>query len=161
MNELKKLDLNSKNFIANGKVYIIETGLSIERYSMYEQLQIELGYGVSFDEMTQKWKDAYNAAQNAKLADVAVIAYNTLNGIQQVYDRQPLVLKMCALFINEESEDRRVITTDMIIQKIEDWQEEGLEIGPFFQLAIGIIPGFADHYKQLTQTSSEAIKNNE
>ncbi|WP_343320198.1 hypothetical protein [Sphingobacterium multivorum] len=136
--KLKQLNIQEKSFKANGKTYHIEAGdLSIERWSKYEEFTLELQYGVSQSEMFKNWKKVTELANELKFADIAVMANNMQNGIMGVFNRQIVALKICALFINEEKEDRGVISDDIIDQKIEDWRKEGFSVGPFFQLALG------------------------
>lgn len=134
---LKSIDIQQKSFKANGKTYYIEPGdIAIERYAKYEELSLELQYGVSQAEMFANWKQVTQLANELKFSDIAVLANNMQNGLVQLMDRQNTALKMCALFINEEQEDRGRISDDMISNKINDWQEEGYTVGPFFQLAL-------------------------
>ena len=136
--ELKQINTQEKSFRANGKTYFIEAGdISIERWSKYEEFTLELQYGVSQTEMFKNWKKVTELANELKFADIAVLANNMQNGIMGIFDRQIVALKICALFINEEKEDRGIISDDIINQKIEDWRKEGFSVGPFFQLALG------------------------
>ncbi len=136
--KLKVLDIQEKSFKANGRTYLIEAGdISIERWSKYEEFTLELQYGVSQTEMFKNWKKVTQLANELKFADIAVMANNMQNGIMGIFDRQIVALKICALFINEEKEDRGVISDDIINRKIEDWRKEGFSVGPFFQLALG------------------------
>ncbi|GEM67558.1 hypothetical protein SMI01S_11640 [Sphingobacterium mizutaii NBRC 14946 = DSM 11724] len=136
--KLKHLNIQDKTFKANGKNYQIETGdISIERWSKYEEFTLELQYGVSQTEMFQNWMKVTQLANELKFTDIAVLANNMQNGLMNVFDRQIVALKICALFINEEKENRGIISDDIINNKINDWSEEGFSIGPFFQLALG------------------------
>jgi hypothetical protein len=155
--ELKKLPIEEGRFTANGRTYVIETGFSIERYAMYQRFQIEAGFGVTFEEMLKNWEKVTNYANQLRFADIAVLAHNMQRGVIKVSEREPVLLKMCALFINEELEDRRTITDDVISRKINDWKEEGYDITSFFTLALNTINGFIENWKKLTQ----AISNNE
>lgn len=149
--ELKKLPIEEGRFMANGKLYVIETGFSIERYAMYQRYQLEAGYGVTFEEMLHNWEKVIDYANKLKFTDIAVLSHNMLKGVTKIADREPVLLKMCALFINAENEDRRTITDDMISVKINDWKEEGFDIRGFFTLALNTINGFIDSWVKLTQ----------
>lgn len=153
-NKLKTLDLTKKTFTANGKIYYIESGMSIERYFMYEMLQIELGYQVSFKSMFDNLTRMYDLLNKMKFADSAVIVHNLLTGIKDIEKRRIPALQMCALFVNEENEDRKVITDEMVERKIADWEAEGLDIIPFFQLATSSMPGFSVAYNGVSQIIS-------
>ncbi len=150
---LKKIDLQAGSFEANGKKYLIETTLSIGRYRKYEEIEIETGYGRSFKDLYDNVRQAYDDLNKSKPADASVKLYNLINGITDPKKKEPFVLRYCALFMNTEEEERASITDDQIQAKISDWQQEGLDIDPFFQFAIHSLPGFLDRYKKLTATS--------
>lgn len=145
----KKLDLTQPSFEANGKKYLIESTLSIERYAMYQDIEIESGFGMSFKDLFNNQKKAYELLNQGKMADAAVLLYNNMQGFAKLEQKEPFILKYCALFINEEHEDRTIISEDMITNKIQDWRKEGYEIQPFFTLAMSSIVGY-----------TEALKNN-
>lgn len=155
--ELKTINLNEKSFKANGKEYFIESGLSFKRYRMYQMSQIECGYDVSFKTMFETLKKAYENLDKMKLAQSAVLIHNLLEGIAKVEERKIPVLSMCALFINEKDEDRTIITDEMVDRKIADWEAEGLEIHPFFQLALSSIQNFSNAWQEISRSISEQI----
>lgn len=157
--ELKKIDLSAKQFEANGKKYFIETELSIDRYSKYEQMEIELGFGRQFSEVFDVARAAMDDINKHRQGEAYVKLYNLINGVQQLNNKKQPVFRMCALFINAEDEDRKIITEDMINSKIEDWRVEGLDYAPFFSFAITSLQGFKERYRKLTETTSkEAAK---
>ncbi|MGG5503228.1 hypothetical protein ACPDHQ_07330, partial [Myroides odoratimimus] len=70
------------------------------------------------------------------------------------------VLRYCALFINEEKEDRRIINDQMIQSKINDWQEGGVDMNSFFLLLLSLVKGGKEEFKKYIQnTSSQNQKN--
>lgn len=152
---LKELDLTQKKFTANGKTYHIRKSMSFDRYRMYEKLQIEVGYGANFKQIYDNVKAAYDLVNKSEFANTAVKLHNILAGIKTIESRQIPALRICALFINADGEDEKVITEDMIDEKIADWEAEGYDIFPFFQLAINSIPDFSLAYKVLSQIHSQ------
>lgn len=150
---LKRLDLTATSFEANGKIYHLEKTMSIERYAFFQRLELELSYNLSFKQMFDSLAEVYELLNAGKLADASVRVYNTMRGFAVLEEKEPYVLKYCALFINETGEDRRVITEDMITAKIEDWQKEGLAIQDFLALALHSIPGYISAYTKATQTT--------
>lgn len=157
--ELKQIDIQNKSFQANGKTYVIETGdISIDRWAKYEELCLEMQYGTDQVAMFQKWKQVTELANELKFSDIAVLAYNMQNGMVQVMSREPVALKLCALFINEENENRAVITDDMISKKIKDWREEGYSVGPFFQLALVFSKLTQETFNIVTEESLKRIE---
>lgn len=149
--EIKKIDLSARQFEANGKKYFIESSLSIERYAKYEEIETELGFGRGFAQVFDEVRAAMDDINKQKQGDAYVKLYNLVNGVQQLEIKKPSVFRFCALFINEENEDRATITDDVINQKINDWQAEGLDYEPFFSFAINSLSGFKDRYRKLIQ----------
>lgn len=149
--QLSRIDFTAGRFEANGKIYIIENQFCIDRWIMKEELEMELGFGANYREMMANWENVYDLANNQRFADIAVSAYNAIKGIEKVSQREPLILKFCALFCNTEDEDRTVINEDMITSKINDWKAGGIAIGDFFTLAANTIPTFIENYKKATQ----------
>lgn len=153
-NLLTRIDFEAKKLtLRNGKVFKIEPELSIQRWSRLQDLQIEAGFGVTFEDMLKNLRQIYDAANAQRMADAAVIAYNTMNGIKKIADREPVILKMCAIFMNEAEEDRKEITDSMISKKIEAWTEDGVSMDDFFALALNTLKGFIEAYKNDTLTS--------
>lgn len=160
MKELKKINIEDGKFSANGKTYLIETSMSISRYVFYEKIEAELGYGRSFSEIYDGIMAAMNDINAQAQGEAYVKLYNIANGIRQIERKKPHVLRYCALFINEENEDRGTINEDMINAKINDWEKEGIDYAPFFEFALISLPGFRERYKRLTPNSSKEISNN-
>jgi hypothetical protein len=154
-NELKRLDLSKPSFQAGGKTYHIESTMSIERYSLFQQFELELGYNLSFKQMFDSLTDIYELLNKQKFADAAVLTYNTMKGFTKLEEKEPYVLRYCALFMNTDDEDRRMISEDQITQKIQDWQEEGYAIQDFLAFALNSIPSFIESYRSATQSISE------
>lgn len=152
---LRVIDLNAGSFIANGTEYFIEKSISQERFMMYQKLQIELTYQTGFAGMYKALQNLYELLNKQKFADCAVIAHNALNGIKTTEDRRIPALEMAALFVNEKTEDRKIINQDMVDKKLKDWETEGLDVAPFFQLAISSIAGFKEIYSELIRSSLE------
>ena len=153
--ELKRLDFKEGRFIANGKTYVIESMFTPQRWAMYQKIQIEAAYGVTFKVLYENINFAFRALNAGQVADVAVTLHNIMNGITKIEQREPDMLRMCALFINTPDEDRGVITDDQITEKIRDWEVSGYAIQDFFTLALNTIRGFVDVYKNLVEETNE------
>lgn len=160
MNELKQIPMKG-SFQANGKTYYIEEKLSIDRWLMMNDLQIQLGFGAEYQEMQQKWFDVIDLGNKLKFSDIVIIAHNMVNGISKVYDRHPMILKFCALYMNTEDEDRGIITDDMINAKIDDWRLEGLGMDGFFIFSLSIANGLAENLQKVTPNVLDLIQGKE
>lgn len=154
MTKLKKPEEGATEFEANGVKYFIEQSLSFDRYKMYQRLQIECGYDVSFYAMFENLKKLYELQNQGKLADAAVMTHNMISGITNIDKREIPVLTMCTLFINTEDEDRKEITQELVDKKIKDWRQEGIAIEYFFTVAIATMKNFMVAYSEVSQLSS-------
>lgn len=153
MKELKRLDLSKQSFEANGTTYYIESGLSIERFCEYQILEKEAGFGLSFKKIFDNLKDLHKLMNEVKFVEAAVKLDNLMRGVAKLEEREPTLLKMCALFINTEDEDRTTINNDMIVKKIEDWKQE-YDVRDFFRLALNTVDGFLEIYANATRIIS-------
>ena len=151
--ELKTIDFNKKEFIANGQKYIISDKISIRRYAEYQKLMPRLTYGLGFDEIFKSLKNAYAHLNKQNFADSAVIIHNIMNGISNVEESSRIhpALKMAALFVNREGEDTKVYDEELMTKKIEDWTEEGYNVSDFFTLSLSSINGFREAYSESIQ----------
>lgn len=155
--ELKRLDLTKTSFEANGITYHIETALSIERFCEYQILEKEAGMGLSFKKLFEGLKDLWELMNNIQFAEAAVKLDNMMRGIAKLEEREPTLLKICALFINAEGEDKTKINGDMITKKINDWKTE-YDVKDFFTLALNTVDGFLEIYANATQIISGSKK---
>lgn len=156
---LKTIDIKTKSFTANGVEYFIEMGgISMARFIEYEKLQVELGYGVTFIQLYEAIKESYELTNKQRFADLAVKLYNILQGIKTFEQRRVPAFELCALFINAKDEKREIITADMIAKKLADWEVEGLDAVPFFQLAVSSLQNFSTAYNVAIQIASELEK---
>lgn len=151
-------------FEANGNKYVIEDKLSIMRSIEASKLEFEL-----FDLNTRTVKNELISAYNdlngsnkektVKFADGAVKIHNLVNKIEKNLSFKDVpVLRYCALYINKEGEDRRTIDDERIEQKINDWQEAGLEMSGFFLLVLSVLPGVKKDFSKFMDDILEAKK---
>lgn len=152
--ELKRIDFESGRFIANNTLYQIEQSLTIERYCELQVLEKELGYGVNFKQMYERFQKVYDLINKQKFADAAVHINDFMRGLAQVQEREPVVLKICALFINYEGEDRTAFSQDMYTKKLGDWKAEGIDMRDFFRVASGSVAGYLEVYNSITRIIS-------
>lgn len=150
---IKQLDHNAKSFVANGKMYFIERELSADRWIKQNELETELGFGMSTKELRDNMVKIYNLTNDrgGRLGDIARISYDSANGIAKMLERQPHILKFCALFMNTADEDRKTINDDQIAIKCEDIRKEGFGIDGFFVFALSLMSNLAADYKKVTQ----------
>lgn len=122
------MEVISPNISANsftsgsGRKYIVYPSLTVERFSVFEKLQIEMEYGVSLSAFRSEAEAAYDLLNKAKPADAAVKIYNLKTGVSRIENDQPHPLLMiCSLFICEETEDQSKWNEAEAAEKVADW----------------------------------------
>lgn len=122
-------------------------------------MQPRLTYGVEFDQMNKAHAKAFAALNDRKFADAAVIIHNLMTGIKDVTDDKRIHpgLLMAALVINREGEDVTDYDYQLQVEKIQDWEKEGLNILDFFRFALQSITGFRETYTLFIREQAEQI----
>jgi len=157
---LRDLEPDTQEFIANGKQYRVYSSVSIDRWEQYELLQIEAGLGRTFDQLVGTLRDALQmcnevASGKPVFADLAIMLRDQLVGLTLIDERRtPAILKLCTLFINREGEDVRYIDEGLMQSKIDDWRKEGISVRFFFGFALRSIPGFFEAFTELSRSIS-------
>ena len=150
---------NSTSFEANGKTYHIERKLSIDRKIMVDKLMVELGAGFPISEVFTRCKEAYEKANNGRMADAAVILHNIMSGISNWNRNEDTVMKIAALFINETNEDRPFITEEQIAAKITDWRQEGIAHDFFLALVHQLLRPLIEAWRSISASTSTEEQN--
>lgn len=161
---VKSFNVKDKVFMANGRKYYMSEKISVRRFREYEKLVPLLTYGMGFNEIFSALKKAYAAANEKRFADVAVMLHNIMSGIKDADDEKRFhpALLVCALVINREGEDPGAYDESVQIEKIEDWQKEGLNMLDFFTLALTSINGFRETYLQyIAQQAKDLIEKSD
>lgn len=157
--EIKSI-IGKKEFEANGRKYTIMDKISINRWIIYEKLQPRVTFGLGFEEMYANCIKAYQYLNQQKFADAAVVMHNMANGIKSATDekRAHPVLLMASLFVVRDNEDLKVYDEKLALEKIEDWQAEGLNMADFFSLSLSSIRGFRETLLRSTQEELKKIE---
>lgn len=156
MPQIRTLDLKQKSFKGiSGTEYFIEDNLAVKRWRKYLKLQNKLGWGVTFEELFNKVKQAFQLLDESKPRPVSAgtILYNIMERVKEVEDEShvPEIIQMCALFMNTKDEDRTDISEQMIKAKEEDWSD--ISVQSFFLYALSTIPNFIPIYNSITQNT--------
>ena len=152
--QVKRIDMESGVFTANGHIYRIEALLSMERYAEYQALEKELIYGMDSKAMFAELRILWNNLDKQQFAASSVKVYDMMKAVQLVQTRESTAIKMCTLFINRDDEDRTKIDTAIMTAKINDWKEEGIAAQDFFVLASSSINGFRELSETITRIVS-------
>lgn len=159
---LKKIAPDAKEFMANGRRYRVVSSLTVSRYEDFELLQLEVGIGRSFEAIQQSINHAYRLCNRVVkgeevFAELAIVLRDMSIGAALAGTKTPhAVLKMCALFLVRDEEDLSRCPNELIEDKINDWREEGIDMGYFFTFALLTIPGFLQAYKSASRATSSA-----
>ena len=157
---LKKIPPDAKEFTANGNRYRVVSSLTVSRYEDFELFQLEVAIGRSFESIQQSINHAYRLCNRVVkgeevFADLAIVLRDLSIGATLAGTRTPhAVLKMCALFLVRDEEDLRSCPNELIEDKINDWREEGIDMGYFFTFALLTIPGFLAAYRSASRDTS-------
>lgn len=149
--ELKRIDLTKPSFYANGIKYNIESSLSIERFCEYQLLEKEAGFNMSFKSLFDNLLELHGLMNSVKFVEAAVLLDNMMRGVAKLEEREPVMLRLCTLFINTDDEDRTIINNDLMVKKIEDWKKE-YDVRDFFTLALNTVDGFLGIYENVSQS---------
>lgn len=157
----QKLEVGTKSFMANGKKYIVSETISIARFKQYEKLVPRLTFGLDFNQLFANLKTAFEALNKQQFANSAIILHNLMNGISKVEDdnRVNPALLMASLMINREDEDVSVYNENIALDKINDWQVEGLDMMGFFQFSLSCINGFKETLTKYTQEQANILSS--
>lgn len=134
--EVKRLPDNVKTFEANGRKYVVHTGLTVSAFQKLEELRLELEAGNSVPDMVKMMQQAYGKMNEGKMADAAVIMYNAINVTERIIEgRPPLWLLELTLFVRPEGSDVTKWDEGEAMGWIQDWENEGYDTSDFFALA--------------------------
>ena len=160
--EIKRIDFTKDVIPANGKEYKIISELPIARFKQLDEMEVEFFYGFDMKGMFDKLKESFDYLNKNKIADASVRIHNLMKGIADKVDkREPVMLRMCSLFLVTEDEDITTWSDELCKQKVEDWQKEGYAMSDFFSLVATLLPGYLQSYEEVTQNTSQKTQEKE
>lgn len=147
MIKLTQVTPDQLSFKANGRTYLVESSLSIERYRIYEELSHLVAFGSNIEKTAEKFKKINDALSGpdviGAIKEVHELSTNAFYGMgRNLAKRENEILLFCTLFINREEEDRRRWDEALAKEKINDWEEAGISIDSFFLFATKQISGY-------------------
>lgn len=147
---LVELPDHAREFVANGRRYVVRETVAAWRFLLLEQFNTEFtltgGIATIFSDLVEQRA----ALDKIKFSDVAVINNRLLNGIAKLDEKLNYAFQVCTLFISTDGEDLRKWDQPLADQKIEDWNEAGLDAGFFLRFAVRSVPGFIAAYKSVS-----------
>lgn len=153
--DIKTINLKEKEFMANGKKYRFLDKISVARYKEYEKLQVIIALGATPKQIFDNIKKSFSLLNKPSPEPVSagIILHNIMSAIADLNDPKRVhpALLMATLFIAREGEDLRVFNMDEALDKINDWEEEGLDMTGFITVSLSTIQGLRDTLKEFTQ----------
>jgi hypothetical protein len=157
--DLKQLDLNASEFEAKGIKNYVKSSLSVERYRIFEKLQVEFGYGRSFEDFHKQLEKSVELANKGKSLEAWNIVFNLKDGVGKSLEKSahPAML-ICSLFIVWEDEDLTTWDEQKAEEKIKTWNDEGFDMNGFFRLAANLVSGYIEILESIFQNTSKLEK---
>lgn len=157
--ELKKLDFEQTEFMANGTKYFIKQSLSVERFRWFEKYQVDFGFGRGYKSIAESLKKSIDLGNKGKGIEAWNIILNLTRAIGEGLEKRTNnAMMICALFIVAENEDLTKWDEQEQIKKINDWNDEGYDVNSFFQLAANLVSGFINDLEEILSDTSELAK---
>ena len=118
-----------------------------------------MGFNLSFKQVFDKLNEIYKLINSNKILDGGIVLYNLMNGIAERVDGKiHPALEICSLFIVEDGEDVTKYDATVAKSKIDAWKKEGYAMQDFFTLAVSLVEGFTESYKDFTENISRLAK---
>lgn len=166
MKEPKRIDFTKTYFECTGggapRKYYFHDTLSVARYEVFEDLEMQVAQGRSFADVYNSQKKIHELLNQSKVADAAIENYNAMKMVREkLENRFHPCIRMVALFANEESEDITVFDEVVMERKMNDWKAEGYAHNDFFQLAFNLVDGMLKAYEEVSQMSLNRTQEKE
>ena len=154
--DLKQINFDSSSFEAKGVTYFVKETLSVERFRVFEKLQVEYGYGRSFEEFYKQLEKSVDLANKGKGLEAWNIIFNLKEGVGKNLEKSthPAML-ICSLFLVEADEDLTKWDEQQAELKVKNWNDEGYDVNSFFRLAANLVTGYIAILEGIFQNTSE------
>lgn len=145
--ELKRVNLDDNSFTANGVKYLINgEPLTLTRMAKLEELLLRVQFGYDVKEFPNALKSIIDLFNTSKDVEAKHKLYNLYQSSAEAAVGMPNPsLLICTLFILKEGENRAEWVEAEQIEKIKDWEFEGIPFADFFALAVHLLPQFTTH----------------
>jgi len=142
----------------SGKVYKIKTiedGVTIDRWNAYEKLAVMFQYNASLQQLMNNNQKSIDICDSIFLGDGKYSSKHLVQHLMSVADgfesttesRHSKALLFCTIFIIREDEDERKWDLKIAHEKIEDWNNTGIDVMDFFFLARSFGLNWANQFK--------------
>jgi hypothetical protein len=123
---------------ADGLVFFIEPPelLGIDRKRAFDKALTKAAFGVGVKALIKNLLDIRTAFNKQEMAEVGHLITTQIATASNIHERSEATLEICALFMNEESEDRTKVPTDaQVEEKITNWNNAGIPYSFFVHCA--------------------------
>lgn len=151
LNKIRHINFEEGKFEANGTTYYLETKLTVSRFCEFIILEKELATGMSLKELYDGVIGFRKLLNDVRFVDCATFCDKIIMNCVNLKMKEPPVMKICALFINTENEDRSTWNNDVVVKKMADWKASDIDVHDFFVIALTLVPTFIGLYNKLTQ----------
>jgi hypothetical protein len=158
LNKMRNIDFDSGQFEANGKIYYLENKLSVGRFCEFQILQRELWTGMTVQEFFKGFLDLEKLLNQMRFSDIAIFVNQVKTHMLKVKEKEPVMFKIATLFVNTEDEDRNKWDNDLVVKKLHDWKESGIDSQDFFHIALTLAPGFVEQYNNIIQSTLGSLE---
>ena len=136
MEQIKRLDENTRAFEANGRRYIVHESLTVEGFQRLEELRVEMETGNTAGDLLKSLQKAYAMLNAQKFADASVTIYNAINIGERIQSgKPPAWLLALTLFVRPEGSDLATWDEQEAESWANDWNAEGYAVADLFTLA--------------------------
>lgn len=160
--QFKKIDFDSRKFVANGTTYFIQPeSITPNRFKYWQIESIQLSFAISFERLHASLMNIWKACTSGNdvigaLNIAATESHNLVKGLANIKTvDSDACLRFCTLFINRSDEDLTKWDDAMINQKITDWKSEPFDINDFFLLAVNQVPGLIERLSSISVNTKE------
>lgn len=154
--ELKQIAPEATEFEAMGVKYYVKSSLTVERFRIFEKLQVEFGFGRTFKEVYDMIDKSVGLANKGKGIEAWNILFNLREGVGKSLEKSahPAML-ICTLFLVTEDEDLTKWDEQIASKKVDNWNSEGYDVNSFFRLAANLVTGYIETLDAIFQNTSE------
>jgi len=131
--QIVRLDENTRAFEANGKRFIVHDMVTAEGYQILEELRLEMETGNSAGDLVKLQGKAIGHLQKNNIYDASVCLYNALNISERINTGRPSAwLLQLTLFVRPEGSNIAKWDESEAATWIADWNAAGIGIDSLF-----------------------------
>lgn len=153
---MKKLDANTRSFVANGVKYIFCEELTVYRFWQFERYKKQLEMGANLVDIYNLLAKCYDKIplimrDPKEGVEISYEIRNVLSGLNDLNKRIPVAFYMSTLFWNKEGEILSEWDEAMAEEKISDWNIEEIDSAFFLETCLPYIKDFLVNYRNTIQ----------